>query len=257
MTLFAGYDVHNSDFNPKSMLSWLADYQVDFFNDKIKKATQRRNARVRDLMYPYSDTPEDMKKWILTERLKISSVVLQLLSQAYSEGQVLCMRENESQLDGVRDYAKRICPVCGAEIQCINIRAKRYTAYCAKKIDWANSCDTVYHQILSDGKFLSRYFFSITRYEYDIDTGEINRKDELTEYRRDFWEIVREQQIAALDSVYKRELNGRKLVGDLFGMLSSEHAGREISMNWCTQLEYQPYRTWTLHLFVQSGAGTS
>ena len=92
-----------------------------------------------------------------------------------------------------------------------NIRAKRYTAYCASKIDWAKSCDTVYHQILSDGKFLSRYFFSITRYEYDINTGEINRKDELTEYRRDFWEIVREQQIAALDSVYEKRAEWEKV----------------------------------------------
>ncbi len=207
---FAGYDVHNSDFNPKSMLSWLADYQVDFFNDKIKKATQRRNARVRDLMYPYSDTPEDMKKWIFTERLKLAPWFYSYSHKHTQKGKCSVCK-NESQLDGVRDYAKRICPVCGAEIQCINIRAKRYTAYCASKIDWANSCDTVYHQILSDGKFLSRYFFSITRYEYDIDTGEINRKDELTEYSRDFWEIVREQQIAALDSVYEKRAEWEKV----------------------------------------------
>lgn len=41
--------------------------------------------------------------------------------------------------------------------------------------------------------------------------AEINRKDELTEYRRDFWEIVREQQIAALDSVYEKRAEWEKV----------------------------------------------
>lgn len=36
---FAGYDVHDPTFNPKSMLSWLADYQVDFSTIKQESHT--------------------------------------------------------------------------------------------------------------------------------------------------------------------------------------------------------------------------
>lgn len=207
---FQGYDAHDADFKPNCMLSWLAEYQFDYLEDKIKKATQRRNDRVKALMEPYGDVPDDMKKWVFTERLKLAPWFYGYTHKRVQNGKCSACN-NESELDRVKDKEKRICPMCGAEIQCINIHAKRYTSYSTKQVQWSNNCNAVYHQILSNSQFLSRYFFSTVYYAYDIDTGKISRKDELTEFRRDFWEVVRERQIAAVASVYEKRMVWEKV----------------------------------------------
>lgn len=198
---FSGWDMHERGWrSPRYMLEWLAMYQKDLFDTKARAAEQRSRERVRELMARFGEPPEEVRKWVFNERLTVFPWFYQYNHRKVQYGKCAACGKN-SELEGVRGRKRMRCPKCGAEIECVNADSVNFK-HGPDKAKWDSSMDIVYHQVLGQGQFLSRYFIAGSSYIFDIKSAEIIRRDNLFESRRDLWSFVDGR--AVIDQIYEQ-----------------------------------------------------
>lgn len=201
--VFSGYDVHDfkeGDFKSARMLEWLAQYQCDIMEKKQRDAETRKRQRISDMMSQFTEPPEEVGRWVFGERLTLAPWFYSYDHKRIQTGKcAVCKKKSE--LIGIKDKLRTRCPKCGAEIECININSKRFGRE-RSVITWNKSHDIIYHQIIDQRRFISRYFLAYSTYTYNVSTAKITRKNEFIEFRRDFWEI--DVGVAKIQSVYEK-----------------------------------------------------